>query len=189
MEIEFPPAVRKEHPDFPATFEARAIHYCQKGFRPRTLLTSLTDTVAYPAAEIAALYHERWELELGYDELKTHTLEPEESIRSETPEQVRQELWGMVIAYNLVRREIALLARERKLPPTRISFKTTLVLIRDLFMWAAIASPGSLPKMIKKLRLDMSQLILPPRRSERRYARGVKIKMSIYERNNKHSID
>jgi hypothetical protein len=187
VEIEFPPAVRKEHPDFPATFKARAIHYRRKGFRPRTLLTSLTDAAAYPAVEIAELYHERWELELGYDELKTHTLEREESIRSETPDQVHQELWGMAIAYNLVRHEIDLLARERKIPSTRISFRTALLLIRDLFVWAAIASPGSLPKMIKKLRVDMRQLILPPRRSERRYARSVKIKMSNYARNRKHS--
>ena len=45
----------------------RAIRYQRKGFKPQTLLTSMTDPVAYPAAEIAALYHERWEIELGYD--------------------------------------------------------------------------------------------------------------------------
>ena len=188
VEITFPPPVRKEHPDWPETFLARAVRYRRKGFRTRTLLTSLPDPKAYPAAEIAELYHERWELELGYDELKTHTLEQEESIRSETPDQVRQELWGMAIAYNLVRREMDLLARERNLPPRRISFRTSLMLIRDVFMWAAIASPGSLPKMIKKLRVDMRQMILPPRRSERRYERHVKIKMSNYARNDKHPV-
>src|SRR5262245_10313422 len=59
---------------------------CQRrGFRAQTLLTSLLDPVAYPAAEIVALYHERWELELGFDEVKTQTLEREEALRSKTP--------------------------------------------------------------------------------------------------------
>jgi len=35
----------------------RAIHYRRRGFRPQTLLTSLLDPVAYPAAEVVALYH------------------------------------------------------------------------------------------------------------------------------------
>ena len=76
------------------------------------------DPKAYPAGEIAELYHERWELELGYDELKTDVLEQQEAIRSETPDGVRQELWGMAIAYNLVRREMDLAAREMGIYPS-----------------------------------------------------------------------
>ena len=186
VEIALPPPVRKEHPELPETFQARVIWYRRKGFRGRTLLTSLLDPVAYPATEIIELYHERWELELGYDELKTNVLEREETIRSKTPDAVRQELWGMAIAYNLVRREMDLLAREVELPPRRISFIMSLRLIRDLFYWAAIASPGALPKRIRKMRLDMRRLILPPRRSDRRYPRHVKIKMSGYKRNHGH---
>ena len=53
-----------------------------------------------------ALYHERWELELGYDEIKTHLLDRQEAIRSRTPAGVRQELWGIALAYNLVRLEM-----------------------------------------------------------------------------------
>ena len=187
VEIALPAAVRKEHPEWPPTFLARAIRYRRKGFRTRTLLTSLLDPVAYPAAEIVELYHERWELELGYDELKTDVLERAETIRSETPDGVRQELWGMAIAYNLVRREMDLLAREMELPPRRISFVASLRLIRDLFSWAAITgSPGALPKRIARMRVDMRRLILPPRRSDRRYPRHVKIKMSGYKRNHGH---
>ncbi len=65
VEIALPPPVRKEHPDLPETFQARVIWYRRKGFRGRTLLTSLLDPAAYPATEIIELYHERWELELG----------------------------------------------------------------------------------------------------------------------------
>jgi hypothetical protein len=186
VEIALPSNVRKAHPEQPARFLVRLIRYRRKGFRSRVLMTSLIDPQAYPAAEIVELYHERWELELGYDELKTHTLEREETIRSQTPDHVRQELWGMAIAYNLVRREMDLFARAHKLPPRRISFRTSLMLIRDLFMWAATASPGSLPKMIKRLRLDMNQLVLPPRATDRRYPRHVKLAWSRYARNNRH---
>jgi len=186
VELELPPAVRRAHPEQPSSFLVRLIRYRRKGFRGRILMTSLIDSEAYPASEIVELYHERWELELGYDELKTHTLEQEEAIRSQTPDHVRQELWGMAIAYNLVRREMDQLARARKLPPRRISFRTSLMLIRDLFVWAATASPGSLPKMIQRMRVDMNQLILPPRRSERCYPRQVKVVWSGYKRNNRH---
>src|SRR5262249_47580566 len=63
--------VRHGARDLPPTLRVRAIRYRRRGFRPRTLLTSLLDPDAYPAAEIVALYHERWELELGFDEVKT----------------------------------------------------------------------------------------------------------------------
>ena len=186
VEIEFPRALRKEHPELPKAFRARAVRYRRKGFRQRLLLTSLLDPEKYPAAEIAELYHERWDLELGYDEIKTEMLEREESIRSEAPERVKQEVWGLVTAYNLVRREMEAAASEWGVPPRRMSFAVSLRAIRDLFAWAAIASPGRLPKMLKGLRLELRHFILPPRRSDRRYPRQVKIKMSNYARNSAH---
>jgi len=186
VEILFSPAARRERPELPETFLARAIRYRRKGFRPRILLTSLLDPKAFPASEIVELYHERWELEVGYDEIKTHALERLESLRSESPDRIEQEVWGMAVAYNLVRREMEMAALEWKLPPRRISFRTALVLIRDLFIWAATASPGSLPKMVKGMRLDMEQIVLPERRPDRRYPRHVKIKMSSYARNHEH---
>lgn len=186
VEIELSAALRREHPELPSTFQARAIRYRRKGFRTRTLLTSLLDQREYPAIEIADLYHERWELELGYDEIKTEMLERVEAIRSQSPERVRQEVWGLAVAYNLIRREMEKAALEWNLPPNRVSFRGSLRLIRDLFMWAALAAPGSLPKMLKGLRLDLRDFILPRRRSERRYPRHVKIKMSSYARNDEH---
>lgn len=90
------------------------------------------------------------------------------------------------MAYNLVRHEMEAVALEHDVSPRRISFRGALMLVRDLFMWAAVASPGSLPKMVKQMRVEMRHLILPPRRSERRYPRRVKIKMSGYLRNDEH---
>ena len=69
---------RSVDPSLPATWEMRAIKYKRPGFRPQTLLTSLLDPVAYPAAELIALYHERWEIELGFDEVKTDMLDRQE---------------------------------------------------------------------------------------------------------------
>jgi len=186
VEVEFPRALRREHPELPQTFLARAIRHHRKGFRARILLTSMLDAAEYPAAEIVELYRERWELELGYDEIKTHTLDSLESIRSKSPERVAQEVWGLAVAYNLVRHEMEAVAEKCGVAPQRISFRGSLRLIRDLFMWAEVASPGKLPKMIRDMRVEMEELVLPPRRSERRYPRHVKIKMSGYARNDKH---
>ena len=63
---------RRKNPSLPKTWQARAIRYQRKGFPPRTLLTSLLDPIQYPAAELVALYHERWEEEGAFDEIKTH---------------------------------------------------------------------------------------------------------------------
>ncbi len=113
VEITLPKQARRAHPELPETLQVRVVRYQRRGFRAQTLLTSLTDRERYPAAEIAALYHERWELELAFDELKTHTLEREETLRSRTPARVSQEVWGLAIGYNLVRLAMARAAESR----------------------------------------------------------------------------
>jgi hypothetical protein len=169
-------------PSLPKTYIARAIRYQRKGFQPQTLLTSLTDAEAFPPREIAALYHERWEIELGYDEIKTEMLDREEAIRSRTPDGVRQEVWGILLAYNLVRLEIERVAAGAKVEPSRISFVGAMRLVCDEWLWCAIAQPGAIPKHLRNLQAALTGLILPPRRSERSYPRAVKIKMSNYPR-------
>lgn len=174
---------RKEHPQMPEVFTARVIDYHVKGFRPQKLITSLVDSAKYPAKEVVELYHERWELEVGYDEIKTHMLEREEALRSRKPEGVRQEIAGICLAYNLVRVEMARVAAELHLPVARISFRHALVLIRNFSLSAWAASPGVLPRRLGGLSQDMRLLVLPERRPDRRYPRHVKIKMSAYLRN------
>jgi len=185
VELETSPTALAKDPTLPATYQARAIQYQRKGFRPRTLLTSLLDAESYPAEEIVRLYHERWEIELGYDEIKTKMLDREESIRSRKPAGVRQEIWGIALAYNLIRLEMERTADEAKVPPSRISFVASMRLICDEWLWCAIASAGAIPKHLRNLRASIAQFILPPRRSERRYPRAVKIKMSNYPRKRK----
>lgn len=182
VEIPVHKNARRDHPEVPQTLQARAIRYQRRGFRPRVLLTSLLDPVAYPASEIVELYHERWELEVGFDEIKTHTLEREETLRSRAPERLRQEIWGLAIGYNLIRLEIERVAAGAGVPPTRISYRHALMLVRNFWVTAWLASPGALPQRLKGLQHELALLILPPRRS-RRFPRAVKVKMSNYPLN------
>lgn len=181
VEFKVSSEARRKDPSLPETYVARAIRYQHPDSKgPQWLLTSLTDHERYPAAELVQLYHERWEIEIGYDEVKTHMLEREEAIRSRTVVGVKQELWGILLAFNLVRFEMEKIAEEADVAPSRISFMAALRLIRDEWMWCAIASPGSIPKKLRRMRERVAEFVLPPRRSDRRFRREVKIKMSKF---------
>ena len=164
----------------PRRWIARAIRYLPPGGEPGWLLTSLVDTKLYPREEIAALYHERWEIELGYGEIKTQMLQHAAPLRSKTVEGVKQEIWGILLAYNLVRLEMEQIAAEANVEPLRVSFVAALRLIRDEWLWCAIGTPGSIPKKLRKLRESLKYFILPPRRTTRRYPRLVKRPKSPY---------
>jgi hypothetical protein len=88
------------------------------------LLTTILDHGAAPATELAALYHERWEIETALDELKTHLRGCRIVTRSKTPDLVRQEFYGLMMAHLAVRglmHEAVLRANEDqdKLSPRR----------------------------------------------------------------------
>ncbi len=182
VEFKVSGAARTADPSLPASWTVRAITYQRPGFAPQLLLCSMLDPKKFPAKELIALYHERWEMELGYDEVKTDLLERQEAIRSKTPTGVAQELWAIGLAYNLVRLEMERVAAEADVPPTRISFVMALRLIRDEWMWtSATNSPGAVPAHLRRLREDIARFILPDRRL-RNQPRAVKLKMSNYPR-------
>ena len=110
-------------------------------------------------------------------------LERKEAVGSKKPDGVYQEAWALLLTYNLVRREMQLTATELDVPPSRISFKNSLIFIRNFFVISKHAAPGSLPQHLGELRESIRILLLPERRLERRYPRHVKIKMSNYKRN------
>ena len=183
VEMQVSSEARRADPTLPKTWRMRTIHYQQPGFQTQILLTSLVDSKAYPKREVVALYHERWELELAFDELKTEMLDREEAIRSRTVNGVFQEIWGLLIAYNLVRREMERVADEAKVAPTRVSFAAAMRLITDEWFWlAGTRSPGAIPKHLKNLRDKLARLILPARRPTRSAPREVKLKLSNYSR-------
>ena len=94
------------------------------------LLTTILDHNAAPAEELAALYHERWEIETALDELKTHLRGAQIVLRSKTPDLVKQEFYGFMMAHFAVRglmHEAALKADE---DPDRLSFLHAIRVIR-----------------------------------------------------------
>lgn len=101
------------------------------GAEPRyRLLTTILDQDAAPATELAALYHERWEIETALDELKTHLRGARMVLRSKTPDLVRQEFYGLMMAHFAVRglmHEAALKADE---DPDRLSFLHAVRVVR-----------------------------------------------------------
>jgi hypothetical protein len=103
------------------------------------LITTILDPKQAPAKELATVYHERWEIETALDELKTHLRGAQIVLRSKTPELVRQEFFGLLMAHFAIRglmHEAALKADE---DPDRISFvHSTRVVQRRMARFVAI---------------------------------------------------
>ena len=101
-----------------------------------------------------------------------------------------QELWGIFLAYNLVRLEMERIADEAHVDPVRISFVTALRYIRDEWFWlCGTRTPGAIPRHLRAMRENIKRFILPLRRSDRVYPRVVKIKMSNYPLNRRRRKD
>jgi hypothetical protein len=112
----------------------RVIEYAMPGddkAQPRyRLLTTLLDARAAPATELAALYHQRWQIEAVFDELKTHLRQGRRVLRSKTPELVRQEFYGWALAHYAVRWLLHQGATRHRLPHAELSFKGHVELLR-----------------------------------------------------------
>ena len=104
------------------------------------LATTLLDPERAPAAELAALYHQRWEIETTYDEVKTHLLGPGALLRSKTPDLVRQEIDGLMLAHFAVRRLIHEAAQGAGEDADRLSFVHAVRVMRR-----RIINPGAFP--------------------------------------------
>ena len=94
------------------------------------LITTLTDCKKYPAQELAALYPERWEIEVTLDEFKTHMRGGQVVLRSKTPELVEQEFYGLMLAHRAVRTLMNEAALRQNLDPDRLSFTHAIQVIR-----------------------------------------------------------
>lgn len=105
------------------------------------LLTTLLDPEQAPAVELAALYHERWEIEGVFDEFKTHLRANSTVLRSKTPELARQELWGLLLAHFAIRQLMAQAAWQRGLDPDRLSFSNAVRVIKRKMPQAAAVPP------------------------------------------------
>ncbi len=86
------------------------------------LITTILDPKQAPAQELAALYHERWEIETALDELKTHLRGAQIVLRSKTPELVKQGFYGLLMAHFAIRGLMHEAALEADEDPDRLSF-------------------------------------------------------------------
>ncbi|MGH7214975.1 MAG: IS4 family transposase, partial [Tepidisphaeraceae bacterium] len=104
----------------------RVIDYTLPGVRDAEplyrLVTTLQDPTVAPAAELAALYHERWEIETALDELKTHLRGAKVVLRSKTPDLVRQECFGVLLAHFAIRGLMHEAALKADADPDQLSF-------------------------------------------------------------------
>ena len=149
------------------------------------LITTLLDAETYPAEELVILYHERWEIELVYDEQKTHQDPRRPSkpahLRSETPAGVIQEMYALSLGHFVVRALMAVAAATVELDPDRLSFTGCLHILRCRLPESAGLGGAALRQWYEGLLWEMSEERTEPRRN-RINPRVVKRKMSKYRK-------
>lgn len=174
------PQARAKCAELPEFWDARAITVVDQQARRRVLLTSLQERRRYTPADIANCYDRRWGIETSYRELKQTMLGTTLTLRSKTADGVYQEIWGTLIAYNLIRLEISKAALTVKCEPKEVSFIRAFHVIQFELHWAAVTrSYGKLPASMKHLRERLVSL-LNEERPDRKYDRAVKAKPQRY---------
>lgn len=177
---------RRRFEELPAFIEARLISKVIKGKEYR-ILTSLTDVMRFPAEEIVDLYRHRWEIELGYREMKQTLLNSEYTLRSKRPDMVEQELWGLLLAYNLIRSAMTEAAQRKGVWPNQLSFSGCASTLTAFLLTTPLNSPGTLPTLYDNLIEQLGYYLLPIRREDRRYPRCVKPKHQKYPSKKKNA--
>ena len=167
----------------------RIVEYTIPGFRPKRLMTNILDTDIL-ARDLVVHYHKRWDIEITYDEIKTHqcaTLRGQAPtiFRSKRPDLVEQELYAMLIMYNSVRLLIVKAADEHGKDPRFISFLDALQHIIDVAPLMTVADAERRKEQFDLLLLLIADSGIDRPRRHRVNPRVVKIKMSKFKRKNK----
>ncbi len=137
---------------------------------PFRLATTLLDHQQAPAASLAALYHQRWESENGYAELKTRLRGAAFILRSRSPELTRQEMFAFLTVYQALCALETDAARQAGIDPDRISFTVTVRVARDHAASRVLITPQSLALARRLAIADLLSDTLPRRRN-RQYER------------------
>lgn len=145
------------------------------------LITNLLEAETYPALELIPGYHERWEIELTFDEQKTHhdprRAEKPAQLRSETPDGVRQELYALSLAHFAVRSLMFEAARSQNLDVDGLSFTGCFHVLQCRLPEADARTPQTLSDWYHRLLAELREELLPPRRN-RINPRVIKRKMA-----------
>jgi hypothetical protein len=118
----------------PGTKEEGAAEAAPETYR---LITNLLDPAVARAEELAALYPQRWEMEISIKESKTVLRKGRVTLRSKLPELVEQEFWGLLLAHYAVRKMMAGAALEKEVDPDGLSYEGGLQILK-----AKIAGPA-----------------------------------------------
>lgn len=173
------PQARKKFPSLPDVLDARLTTYQVNGKEYR-VVSSLTDPLRYPYDSLTEVYCERWEIELGFREMKQGLLHSKHTLRSKKPDMVRQELWGLLLAYNLIRIAMLDAVKESDLNPTRLSFSHCARHVLVFLTTIPIRSPGNLPTHYQELLKTLRLFVLPDKLPDRKYPRVVRRKPRKY---------
>ena len=150
------------------------------------LITTLTDPARYPAGDLAVLYHERWEIETAYLELKS-TILGGRVLRARTPGGIEQEIYALLVTYQALRTAIAdAAATVPGTDPDRASFAIALNAARDQVILAAGVIAGTITDLAGTIGRIVLASLMPSRRL-RVSPRVVKRAMSKY--NAKGKVD
>ncbi len=149
------------------------------------LITTLLNPLTAPALTLVERYHERWEIELVIDEIKTPERAQRKVLRSKTPQGVRQELLGIFLAHYRVRVLMAQAAQQGKLDPDRLRFTEGLFHLSEMIDLALVVEPEATPALLKRLYERLARKILPPR-SLRINRREVKQVYNKYKPKKRH---
>jgi len=168
----------------------RVLEYRFRGFERVRLAVSVTDR-SISAMDWVLEFHERWEAEIGFDEVETHqtshaggTLET--VFRSKTPRGVIQEAYALFTSYNLVRQVVAVAAAAHRIDPDEISFVGALRAITHMLPRMRSAQPERLTALYHQLLDDIASQKLQRPRRKRRCPRVVRVKMSKFPLKRSH---
>jgi len=168
------PRATKLRPELPSHWQARLIEVRSPDGQLRRFITSMLDPERFAPAELAQLYRQRWEIELGFRDIKHSLQQGAAVLRSKQPELVMQEVWGVLIAHTLLRRWMRLMAQHAKVEPARISFHTAQHAIVAAINSVHLARAGTLPELLQRLLDQACYFVLPPRRANRSFPRVLK---------------
>ena len=179
VQMKVSPQARKKNPTLPETWQARRVSYPVKS-GIKTVMTSLPHA-HYSADAIANLYKERWEIELGFRDMKSSMQKNAITLRSKKTNLVYQELWGLLLCYNLIRREASMAAVSFNRAPSDIRFKPVCDYIAAQLIVMAASNPLSgTGRRLSELRSGVGSLFLK-RRSRPTTPRTVKISKTRYQ--------